>query len=153
MSLTIIILLCLAGLALIALDILVIPGGIIGFVGFGLMVFATIEAYNEFGTTTGNLFVLFTAIATGSFIYYIFRPKSWDRVSTLEEITGKMNTEDLSLVKPGDKGKAASALRPSGNALFHDKIIEVTTYEGTISAGSEIEVTEIEGHKIFVKSI
>ena len=140
-----------AGLALIAIDIFLLPGGTIGFLGFAMMVFACYQAYNVLGRTTGHVFVAFTGLSCIVFVYYILKPQTWNRVSVRNEISGKVNTDDMMRIKPGDTGKTISVLRPSGNAVFNGHIAEVTTREPMIPSQTDIRVVEIEDNKIYVQ--
>lgn len=145
--------LCLAGFALIAVDIFFIPGGSIGFLGFAMMVFACYMAYNSLGNTEGHLFVAFTTLSSAAFLYYIFRPDSWKRVSVHDEISGKVNTDDTSRVRVGDSGRTLSVLRPSGSALFGEYVAEVTTRQPMIANDTAIRVVEIDDNKIYVETL
>ncbi len=153
MSLTILILLALAGLFLILLDILVIPGGVVGFLGLALLIFADYQAFESLGSTGGYIFLGISIVALVVVIIQIFRPSFWKRVSQISDIEGKVNTEDLTRVKLGDQGKALTRLNPSGNGRFGDHVVEVTARNSFIDSGSEIEIVKIESNHIYVKTL
>ena len=153
MSITLLVILCVAGLLLILADILLIPGGVVGFLGLGMMAFACYQAYECHGSVAGNIFVLFSVLAATGFVFYVLNPKSWKRVSQLTNVEGKVNTEDVKAVKVGDVGISLSFLRPSGTAQFGENLVEVSSSLGFIDANQAVEITEIESNKIIVKQI
>ncbi len=153
MSITLLVILCIAGLLLIVADIFLIPGGIVGFFGLGMMAFACYQAYENHGSLAGNLFVLASVLVATGFVFYVLNPKSWKRVSQLTDIDGKVNTEDVKAVKVGDVGISLSFLRPAGTAQFGENLVEVSSSLGFIDANQTVEIVEIESNKIIVKQI
>ncbi|TNE79350.1 MAG: hypothetical protein EP332_11650 [Bacteroidetes bacterium] len=153
MSLTVLILLLLAGIILIAMDILFIPGGIVAFFGLGLMIFADYGAYESLGSTGGHLFTLASVVAFAVILVQIFRPSFWKRVSEPAEVLGKVNTEDLQHCKVGDEGTSLTRLRPSGNARFGNHVVEVFTRHEFIEANQAVKVTSIDENRIYVQTL
>lgn len=153
MSLSLLILFIVVGLILILLDLFFIPGGVVAFFGLGLIIYADYQSFQDYGTTTGMLFSSISGIASAVLIWQFFRPSFWNRFGPKSEITGKMNTEDMEKVKPGDRGIAIGAIRPSGHARFGNDIIEVHAKNEIIAAHSEIEIIAIESNRIIVKQI
>lgn len=153
MSLTVLILLLIAGIILIALDILFIPGGIVAFFGLGLMIFADYGAYQSLGSTGGHLFTLASVIAFAVILVQIFRPSFWRRVSEPAEVLGKVNTDDLLHCQVGDEGTSLTRLRPSGNARFGNHVVEVFSRHQFIEANEAIKVTAIDENRIYVQPL
>ena len=56
------------------------------------------------------------------------------------------------LVKTGETGVAKSILRPSGKAMFGDRMLDVVTDGEFVDSGSRIKVIAIEGARIVVES-
>lgn len=56
------------------------------------------------------------------------------------------------LVKTGETGVAKSILRPSGKAMFGDRMLDVVTDGAFVESGSRIKVIAIEGARIVVES-
>jgi membrane-bound ClpP family serine protease len=54
-------------------------------------------------------------------------------------------------VKPGATGRALSALRPAGTALFHDDRREVVTRGEFLPVGTTVRVLGIEHNRIVVE--
>lgn len=151
MNIAVIILLILLGIALLVLELLVVPGGILGILAFGMMGFGVFEVYKLYGTTAGHISAVTTLISTTLIVYYSLKSGAWKRLALKDELDGKMNTIDEDLVKVGAGGITISELRPMGNALFGDEKYEVSSEGGIIAAHTPIEVYKIEDNKIYVR--
>ncbi|HCT71055.1 MAG: NfeD family protein [Lentimicrobium sp.] len=152
MSLTLIIILIIAGLLFLLLEVLVIPGTtVVGIAGFALIIFSVWESYNVFGSPTGHFVLLGTIFFTILTIYLALKSKTWNRIMLKTEISGKVNEIDSTKVQAGDSGISVSRLTPGGKALINDEYYEVHTNGEFIDQESEIVVTHLADNKIFVK--
>lgn len=151
MSWPIIIIILFVGLALIALEIVALPGGVSGIFG-GIMVALGIwQTYANHGATAGNI-TLITSIVVGIIMLVILmKSGTWKRFSLKEESDGQVNTVD-SAIHVGSIGTTISRLAPAGKALFGDSIVEVHSDDGFIDENTAVEVTEIQGYQILVKT-
>lgn len=152
MSLTLIIILIIAGLLFLLLEVLVIPGTtVVGIAGFALIIFSVWESYHVFGSPTGHFVLLGTIFFTLLTIYLALKSKTWNRIMLKTEISGKVNEIDTTKVQAGDTGISVSRLTPGGKALINDEYYEVHTNGEFIDQESEIVVTHLADNKIFVK--
>ena len=152
MSLTLIIILIIAGLLFLLLEVLVIPGTtVVGIAGFALIIFSVWESYNVFGSPTGHFVLLGTIFFTILTIYLALKSKTWNRIMLKTEISGKVNEIDSTKVQAGDSGISVSRLTPGGKALIKDEYYEVHTNGEFIDQEYEIVVTHLADNKIFVK--
>ena len=151
MSWPIIIIILFVGLALIALEIVALPGGVSGIFG-GIMVALGIwQTYANHGATAGNI-TLITSIVVGIIMLVtLMKSGTWKRFSLKEESDGQVNTVD-SAIHVGSIGTTISRLAPAGKALFGDSIVEVHSDDGFIDENTAVEVTEIQGYQILVKT-
>jgi membrane-bound ClpP family serine protease len=153
MTLPLIIIVLLIGLALVALDIVALPGGVSGIFGGILVAIGVWQAYAQYGATAGNI-TLITSIVVGiAMLAILMKSGTWKRFSLKEEIDGKTNVPDNAKIAVGARGKALSRLAPSGNALIGDTIVEVHSDGEFIDEETEIEVTEVEGYKVTVRKL
>ena len=142
------------GIILLIAEIIFVPGttivGILGllFSGYGIYL-----SYENFGATTGTIFLVGSVVVNIVAFVIAFNGKSWDRLSLKNSITGKFNQDVTLDIKEGDKGKSISAIKPIGKALFHDFEVEVRSNGGYISENVEIEILRIESKKIFVQPV
>ena len=68
MTWLIIIILILVGLLFIILEVLVVPGLIMGLIGVSLLVLGVYESYSKYGSTAGNLTVFGTVVLLHSLL-------------------------------------------------------------------------------------
>jgi membrane-bound ClpP family serine protease len=152
MSLTLIIILIIAGLLFLLLEVLVIPGTtVVGIAGVILIAFSVWEAYHVFGNSTGHLVLAGTFILTVSTAYLAFKTNTWNRLMLKTKISGKVNEIDMKNIHEGDTGKAISRISPSGKAFFNNEFYEVHSNGDFIDQESEVVVTHFIDNKIFVK--
>ena len=152
MSLTLIIILILAGLLFVMLEILVMPGvGVVGILGGAMIIFAVISAYG-IDPFYGHISLISSVVLSALLIFIAVKTGTWKKMSLNKEIAGRVNIYDESLVKDGDIGITLSRLNPMGKASINDNIYEVESTEGYISENKEIVVVKATTHKIRVKS-
>jgi membrane-bound ClpP family serine protease len=154
MSVTLIIILIVVGLALMVVEVVVLPGitvaGIAGLLLIGCSIFLT---YRWFGNTAGTYTLIGTGMLFIVFLIYALRAKTWDRLSLHSEIDSKVNVVDTNHIKPGDKGMTVSRLAPIGKIIIHDKIMEGKSEFGLIDENREIEVVHVNESTIIVQEI
>lgn len=151
MSLTAVIILVILGLALIILEIFILPGLIVGFIGIGLLVAGVACAYHFLGSSTGHIILIGSAVSSLILLYFSLKSSTWNRVSLGTSLHGKTNTIDHMDIKPGDEGVALSRLAPIGNALIKDHIVEVQSMKDFIDQNVAIKVLRVDGNKIIVE--
>jgi len=151
MSLTTVILIILLGLILILLEILVLPGFVVGVVGIMFLVGGIISAYTFLGTTTGHYIFAGTVVCSLVLLWLTFRSNIWHRVSLNTDITGKMNVLDEEKVKAGDIGKTLSRCTPGGKAIINGDIYEVQSVKDFIDQNTEVKVIKVTSHQIIIQ--
>jgi membrane-bound ClpP family serine protease len=152
MSVALIIILIIVGLALIVVEVVVLPGvtvaGIAGAVLIGCGVFLT---YRWFGNTPGTYTLICTSALFIIFLIYALRAKTWDRLSLHSEIDGRVNVVDTNHIKTGDRGVTVSRLAPIGKILIHNNVMEGKSEFGLIDENREIEVVQVNESTIIVQ--
>jgi membrane-bound ClpP family serine protease len=151
---SVIIILILVGLALLVLEILVVPGtGVAGIIGFVVMATGIWMAYTRQGTQAGNITLLVTLAVNLIGLVLALRSKTWKKAMLKTEIKGKVNTIDEAGLKVGDHGLTIGRCAPMGKAVFNDTFYEVSAMEEFIDPETAIEIIKISGNKIFIKQI
>lgn len=151
MSWPFIIIILLVGLALIALEIVALPGGISGIFGGIMVVIGVWQSYAQYGTTAGNITLISSIVIGIAMLAFLMKSGTWKRFSLKEESDGKTNEPNKKKVTVGAQGKTISRLAPAGNALIDGEIVEVHTNGEFLDEGTPVEVTEIEGYKVTVR--
>lgn len=171
----------LLGLALLGLELFVIPGfGVFGISGILLTLaslvmaghtYSGMTATERFHESMGSLGTLagamVTVIAVGVILNrflpsipflnrLILTPPGYATAGTDGP---RLNPALISsrpaagLVPPGTEGIAASALRPSGKAVFGDQYVDVVSDGAYIDHGTRIEVIRVAGNRIIVRAV
>lgn len=142
------------GLALIIIEIVFIPGTtIVGILGCIFGIAGLYLGFEYFGNTVGSILTVVTLIISVSAIVISLKSGVWDRFSLKSTMSGKVNQEYVVTAQVGDVGTAISTLKPIGNGLFGDRILEVRSSGDYISSDSKIKILKIVDNKIFVEPI
>lgn len=149
-----VILLLVVGLALLAIEIFVIPGfGVIGILGIGCVVSGGGLAWVRLGARYGLLAAL-AGILVAAAMFWLFPRTSMGRKLVLNEAQRGMRAADPGLSKlVGKEGLAFTPLRPSGMARIEERTVDVVTDGVYIEAGKRIRVVEVAGARVQVEEI
>lgn len=139
------------GLLSLVLDILVIPGGVVGIFGCVMMLAGIIISYAQYGAVAGNITLLSTLVLATVTAVMMLRSKTWKKLMLKTNIDSKMNEVDENKISVGMTGVAISRLAPSGTGKFGDELVEVHSFNDFIDVNSEIVIIKIDGGKIIVK--
>jgi membrane-bound ClpP family serine protease len=153
MTLLAIILLIAIGIALLILEILVLPGLIAGIIGGVFMLAGILMTYSAYGSVAGHLTaVAAVALSVGTVLYFL-RSKSWQRFGLNLKLEGKTNEVDKLPVAEGDTGITLSALRPMGTILVKNLRIEAQTNGEMIPENTPVKIIRIYPNKVLVVAV
>ena len=148
----IIISLILAGIVLILVEIIFIPGTtVIGILGILAGSYGVYMGYNTFGNSTGHMILFGSLVAALAVTVFAFRSGSWKRFALEGSIKSKVNENLTAQLKVGKEGVTVSSLKPIGKALFDDKEYEVTSLGAFIEEKSPVKIIKIDRNKIIVE--
>jgi membrane-bound ClpP family serine protease len=143
-----------AGLLLLVLEVLVIPGvGVVGFFGFALIVFSLYSAFAEHGTTAGVITTVATFFASVMVVWFSLRSKTWKKISLNTDLTSRVNTIEEDEIHVGDQGVTIGRIAPMGKAMFNGKYFEVKSGGSFIDQERTVRIARIDGNQIYVKEI
>ena len=150
-----VILLLIAGIVLLVVEIIFVPGTtIMGLIGGAVMVFGVIIGYSKFGPQTGT-FILVSAVVVGGAVTLVgFKSGVWKKFALKNTSDSKFNDDIRVEHLLGAEGVTLSALRPYGKAEIYNSTYEVKTLGNYLNPGAKIKVTNVDkDHKIFVEQI
>lgn len=151
---TIIVTLLLIGLALIIIEVILIPGTtVVGLIGLVFSVVGIVITYKHFGSDVGFYILLGVAATTAVAIFFSFRSGMWTKFSLKSSINSKVNEGLIDFLKVGDEGKAISTLKPIGKVEFQSGQFEVKTLGDYVDVGTKVKIVHIEAHQIIVKPL
>ncbi|MEX2535791.1 MAG: NfeD family protein [Trueperaceae bacterium] len=152
------VLLIVAGIILIALEVLVFPGfGVAGLLGLLALGFAVFRIFQEDFVAVLGWTALFGSVLVGLALWLLpnlriasplmlsARLREGNRGPVPVPLTGRY--DDL----PGLRGVALSDLRPAGVARLQGDRMDVVTQGDFVSAGRTVEVLRVEGNRIVVR--
>jgi membrane-bound ClpP family serine protease len=154
MTVAIIIFLIVIGLALLVVEVVVLPGiTVAGIAGLLLCACSIFLTYRWYENTVGTYVLIGTSILFIVFLIYALRAKTWDRLSLHAEIDSRVNVVDTDHIKQGDRGMTVSRLAPMGKIIIHDQIMEGKSEFGLIDENKEIEVVHVSESTVIVQEI
>ncbi|PKP21220.1 MAG: hypothetical protein CVU02_03410 [Bacteroidetes bacterium HGW-Bacteroidetes-19] len=146
----VIVFMILLGIFALLLEVLVLPGAIVGIIGSLFIIGGVVLSYAKFGVMAGNITLFTTAIFIVITVVLFLRSKTWKKMTLKTQIDGKVNLQPDTL-KVGMEGISISRLAPSGKAMFDNEIVEVFSSLDFIDQNQQITIFKIEGNKIIVK--
>ena len=155
-----------AGLALIFLEMLVIPGfGVIGIGGIGLVLYGMyllllpdVPVGDEIvGQAMDGFLIGLLGAVVGLFLLskIMIKSKFWEQLtapSSQEKNKGYSNSQGWETLK-GHSGITDTDLHPSGWIIINGKRIFVVSEGGYIEKGKKIEVLSVEGNRVTVREL
>jgi membrane-bound ClpP family serine protease len=148
--------LILVGLALLAVEVTLVPGfnvvGVLGLLGAGVGV---VFAFMTFGVGGGFATLVATVAAAGGLIYLVWESGAWNRFVLLDSLRRDDGTDraeqETRARLIGRAGTAMTPLRPGGVAEVDGARVEVETEGDFVAAGSRIRVVAMDRRRFIVR--
>jgi membrane-bound ClpP family serine protease len=137
-------------IALILLEIFLLPG--ITIAGIGGVFFAIggiIYAYT-IGTTIGHITLISSVVAFGGAFAWLLRSKSFNKVALHTDIDSKVTSVRELDIYPGDEGFTLSRLAPIGKANIHGLTVEAKSTGDFIDENTPVKVLRVDGYNVLV---
>ena len=150
-----IITLIIAGLLLLAAELVLIPGfGVAGILGVASLVGSCWVAFTQVGTTAGIITLIANILLAIISTVLVLRSKTWKKLSLGTNIEAKVDTTPVEKgISVGDKGTTITRLAPGGKVMLGTNMLEAFSRDTIIEPGIDVEVCEVQGNKIYVKQI
>jgi membrane-bound serine protease (ClpP class) len=141
------------GFLLVAAEVL-LPGLILGTIGFLCLVASVVLVFVQFGTSAGLLaaFVVGGLTLTGFLLWLNFFPRTFigrRLMLRTQEPPDSAAAQNRSLV--GESGEAITPLRPSGTARIGGKRVDVTAVGDFLEQGTTVVVVAADGLRVAVR--
>lgn len=152
MTVFIIVLLIVLGIALLLLEFLIIPGVTVAALGGVLMIGGGIYlSYDHYGSSIGHMTVLATIIFCSIALAVALKSKTWKKIMLKTEVDSKVERMELEDVSIGDFGVSVSRLAPMGKIKLDKKIVEAKSTGVYIDEKTNVEVVGIIDKIVIVK--
>lgn len=151
MSLFFIATLILFGITLVILEIVMVPGLIVGIIGGTIILLGIFWSWQVYGERGGIIIAIVTLLLLGITLFLALKTKFWQRFSLTNTSSGRVNELESGAVLPGDEGYAVSSLRPMGTIKINGRKFEAGTDGELIPPNYPIIVIRVEPGKIIVE--
>jgi membrane-bound ClpP family serine protease len=152
MSFAAIVLIILAGISLLLIEFLIVPGvSVFGIAGFLCLIGGVIASYIYQGNQAGHITLVATIIASILSMIVAFRSKTWKKMGLHTSIDSRIVAIEPGKINSGDTGKAVTRLAPMGKVIVNDIMCEAKSISGYIQENTEIEVIKISRNQLIVK--
>lgn len=154
MNTLLVIILVAVGVALLVVELFLIPGiGLAGIAGAASLVAGVICAYIFINATAGHVVLCSSVVLCAVAIYLFVRCRTLDKMALKENINSKVDLIDGTDIEVGNRGKTISRLAPMGKVRIGQIEIEAKSADVFIEDGVEVEVIALEGNKVIVRTI
>lgn len=156
MELIVPIALILVGLALVAVEVTLVPGfNVIGVLGVLGAAVGVVYAFMAFGPAGGLASLAATLVAGAGMFYLLWESGAWNRFILLDSLrrdAGEVAAEAEQRSRLlGKTGRALTPLRPGGVAEIDGERVEVETEGPFVSAGSDLRVVAMDRRRYIVR--
>jgi len=167
------ILLFAAGLVLLVVEVLLIPGfGLVGVLGIGLLFVSIVLMFQQFTIPRtpsesiafgGNILTVFASflvalVGMAVVVRYVGSIPVLSRIVRRETLEGATVGARLKPGEPdlrqlvGQSGVALTPLHPAGHVEFGDRLVDVVTEGEFIEKGTQVEAVAVHGRQVIVKA-
>lgn len=154
MDIALIVLLLLVGVALLLVEVFLIPGfGIAGVSGFACLAGSVVYAYCYMGAFAGNIVLGVAVVLCAIAVYVFLKSKALDKMALKTDIESKVDLVKDTNVQAGDKGVCISRLAPMGKVRVGETEFEAKSRGEFLDPDTEVEVLKVEGNVLVVKSV
>ncbi len=158
MELLVPIALIVVGLALVAVEVTLVPGfnviGVLGVLGAGVGV---VYAFMAFGLTGGLVALAGTLVGGGGMFWLLWESGAWNRFVLTDSLRRDADADAVEDARRarllGKQGTALTPLRPSGVAEIDGARVEVETEGSFVAAGSEVRVVAMDRRRFIVRVV
>lgn len=148
--------LILIGLALLLVEVYLIPGfNVVGLLGLLVIAFAIGFAFVERGAVGGLVTMAGSLTAVVGVFYFLWQSGAWDKFvlsANLRKDDAEAAAEREQRIRYlGKTGSAVTPLRPTGVAEIEGERVEVMTEGEFIAAGSLVRIVAMDRRRYFVR--
>ncbi|GAB1415495.1 hypothetical protein MASR2M117_09010 [Paludibacter sp.] len=152
MEIAVVIILLVIAIALLLIEIFLIPGiSIAGIAGILFMGGAVYYAFSFIGASAGRFTILAAFILMGIAILIFVRSKALEKMSLKTDIDSKNDPLEGVDIKVGDIGITSSRLAPMGKIVVNGHIVEAKTIDDFIDQDEEVVVIKVLSTNVLVE--
>ena len=152
MEVAIVVVLCFLGIALILLEIFLIPGiTVAGIAGAIFQVVAIYYAYSHLGAVGGTIALISSLIVFGVAFVILVKSKALDTIALKTDIQSTVASGDSLKINEGDTGISVSRLNPMGKVKINNVTMEAKSLGEFIDEETEVVVVKVSSSQLVVR--
>lgn len=152
MEIAVVIILLLFGIALLLVEIFLIPGlSVAGIGGILFLAGSIFYAYSFIGPAAGHLTFVAAVILLGVSIWLFLKTKALERMSLKTNVDGKNDPMQGMNIQVGEEGVAISRLAPMGKIKIKGMVMEAKSVDDFIDEGTEVMVIQVMSTNVLVE--
>lgn len=153
MDIAVIIILGLIGIALILVEVFLIPGiTIAAIVGVGAFIGATWYAFAKVGSTAGVITLISSVVLLAALFVYLIKSKALNTIGLKTNIDSTVASDIRIDIHPGDEGITLSRLNPMGKVKVNGTVMEAKSQGDYIDVDVPVEVLKVSPTQLIVKT-
>lgn len=152
MEIAVVIILLLFGIALLLVEIFLIPGlSVAGIGGILFLAGSIFYAYSFIGPEAGHLTFVAAVLLLGVAVWIFLKTKALERMSLKTNVDGVNDPMQGMNIQVGDEGIASSRLAPMGKIKIKGMVMEAKSVDDFIDEGTEVVVIQVMSTNVLVE--
>lgn len=154
MNTFLVVLLVVFGVALLVVEIFLIPGiGAAGVFGIAGMVGAVVLAYMSISPMAGHVTLCAVILLSASSVYAFVKSKAIEKMALKTDISAKVDLVSGLDIHEGDTAVTSSRLAPMGKIRVGNTEVEAKVLSDFIDPETPVSIVRIEGNIVVVKPL
>lgn len=142
------------GVALMLVEIFLLPGLSIAGIGAVLFLFGGIYyAYAFIGPEAGHFTLIASVFLMAVAVWIFLRSRALERMSLKTNIDGKNDPLQGVSMQPGDIGVSVSRLAPMGKVRINGQVVEAKAIDDFIDQDTPVKVIKVQSTNILVERV
>ncbi|MDL2208365.1 NfeD family protein [Parabacteroides sp. OttesenSCG-928-J18] len=137
-------------IALILVEVFLLPGITLAGIGGGLFAVGGVIYAYTISPMTGHITLVVSAVVFVAIFFWLLRSNSFRKVALHTDVDSKITSTRELGIEVGDEGITLSRLAPIGKALIKGITVEAKSREEFIDEQTEVVVVRVDGYNVIV---
>ncbi|MDH6312596.1 membrane-bound ClpP family serine protease [Parabacteroides sp. PFB2-10] len=137
-------------IALILVEVFLLPGITLAGIGGGLFAVGGVIYAYTISPMTGHITLVVSAVVFIIIFFWLLRSNSFRKVALHTDVDSKITSTRELGIEVGDEGITLSRLAPIGKALIKGITVEAKSREEFIDEQTEVVVVRVDGYNVIV---
>ncbi|MDH6344083.1 membrane-bound ClpP family serine protease [Parabacteroides sp. PFB2-12] len=137
-------------IALILIEVFLLPGITLAGIGGGLFAVGGVIYAYTISPMIGHITLVVSAVVFVAIFFWLLRSNSFRKVALHADVDSKITSTRELGIEVGDEGLTLSRLAPIGKALIKGITVEAKSREEFIDEQTEVTVVRVDGYNVIV---